>query len=260
MLGFNRIVKRLAFVTTIAATVTTLGLSSSAYAQAQGPAKTVVLVHGAFADGSSWAKVIPFLKQAGLKVVAVQNPLDSLDNDVAFTNRAIDNADGPVVLVGHSYGGVVITQAGLHAKVKSLVYVAAYAPEVGQSLVDTVKPYPEPPGQASFVKDANGFLKVSDDGVFKYFAADLSRPEQEIVAATQGAFSVKAVTAPVTIAAWHKVPVFEVVTTNDTICPPQMQRDQVKRMHAVGIEVPSSHVVMLSHPDVVAKLIIDAAQ
>lgn len=260
MSEFKHIAKRLAVAIALTAAAATLGLSGSAHAQAVGPAKTVVLVHGAFADGSSWAKVIPFLKQAGLKVVAVQNPLDSLDNDVAFTNRALDDAEGPVVLVGHSYGGVVITQAGLHEKVKALVYVAAYAPDVGQSLVDTVKPYPEPAGQAYFVKDSKGFLKVSDEGVFKYFAADLSRPEQEIVAATQGAFSVKAVTAPVTIAAWHKVPAYEVVTTDDTICPPQMQRDQVKRMHAKGVEVPSSHVAMLSHPDVVAKLIIEAAQ
>jgi pimeloyl-ACP methyl ester carboxylesterase len=229
-------------------------------AAAQTPAKTVVLVHGAFADGSSWSRVIPILEKAGLKVVAVQNPLDSLEDDVAVTNRALDLAEGPVVLVGHSWGGVVITEAGLHEKVKALVYVAAYAPDVGQSLVDTVKNYPDPPGQAFFVKDSKGFFKISDQGIFKHFAADLPREDQEVVAATQGAFSSTAIVEPVTKAAWHKVPTFVVVTANDTIFQPQIQRDQVKRMHAKSVEVASSHVAMLSHPEVVAKMIIEAAQ
>ena len=259
MPGVRHALKRTAFAL-LATAGLVAGLPGSANAQAQGPAKTAVLVHGAFADGSSWAKVIPLLESAGLKVIAVQNPLDSLEDDVAFTNRALDLAEGPVVLVGHSYGGVVITQAGVHPKVKALVYVAAYAPDVGQSLADVVKPYPEPPGQAFFMKDKNDFLKVSDEGVFKHFAADLPRDEQIVVAATQGAFSLKAIHTPVTKAAWHSVPVFEVVTANDTIASPQMQRDQVKRMHATAVEVPSSHVAMLSHPDVVAKLILDAAK
>jgi pimeloyl-ACP methyl ester carboxylesterase len=229
-------------------------------AAAQTAAKTVVLVHGAFADGSSWQRVIPLLKEAGLKVIAVQNPLDSLENDVAFTNRALDLAEGPVVLVGHSWGGVVITQAGLHPKVKSLVYVASYAPDVGQSLLDTVKNYPEPAGQAFFVKDSQGYFRISDEGVFKHFAADLPIEQQVVVAATQGAFSSKAIQEPVTIAAWHKVPSYAVVTTNDTINPPQMQRDQAKRLNAKAVEVASSHVAMLSHPEVVAKVILDAAK
>ena len=259
MNDFNAAWKGLARLTT-AAFVLACGLCGPASAEAQGPAKTVVLVHGAFADGSSWSKVIPILERAGLKVVAVQNPLDSLENDVAFTNRAIASAEGPVVLVGHSYGGVVITQAGLADKVKALVYVAAYAPDVGQSLADTAKPYPASPGQATFVKDDQGFLKISDDGIFKYFAPDLPRPEQVVVAATQGAFSLKAVNAPVTVAAWHKVPSFMVITTNDEIASPQMQRDEAKRMNAKSVEVASSHVAMLSHPDVVARLIIDASK
>jgi len=244
----------------VAALILVATFTVPAMAQAQGPAKTVVLVHGAFADGSSWAKVIPLLKKAGLKVIAVQNPLDSLEHDVAFTNRALDLAEGPVVLVGHSWGGVVITEAGLHEKVKSLVYVASYAPDVGQSLVDTVKGYPEAPGQAFFVKDAKGFFRISDEGVFKHFAADLTPAEQEVVAATQGAFSSTAVVTPVTKAAWKKVPTFVVVSGNDTINPPQMQRDQVKKLDARSVEVASSHVVMLSHPDVVAKMILEAAR
>ena len=236
------------------------GAATPLHAAQQGAAKTVVLVHGAFADGTSWHKVIPLLKAAGLKVIAVQNPLDSLDNDVAFTNRALDIAEGPVVLVGHSWGGVVITQAGLHEKVKSLVYVASYAPDVGQSLVDVVKPYPEPAGQAFFTKDSKGYLKISDEGVYKHFAADLPRAEQEVVAATQGTFAAIAPATPVTKAAWHTVPSFIVISGNDSVAPPQMQRDNVKKLKAKGTEIPSSHVAMLSHPEAVAKVIIEASR
>lgn len=246
------------FIAATAVLASSLAFGSHA-AHAQAPARTVVLVHGAFADGSSWHKVIPHLLKAGLQVIAVQNPLDSLDNDVAFTHRALDIAEGPVVLVGHSWGGVVITQAGVHEKVKSLVYVAAYAPEVGKSLVDSTKDYPVPPGRAFFV-NSKGFLKISDEGIFKHFAADLPRPEQEIVAATQGAFSTVGPSQPVTQAAWQKVPTFAVVASNDTIIPPQLQRDQVKRMNAKAIEVPSSHVAMLSQPEAVARLIIEASK
>jgi len=230
-------------------------------AMAQTAAKTVVLVHGAFADGSSWHKVIPLLEKAGLQVVAVQNPLESLEGDVAFTNRALDLAEGPVVLVGHSWGGVVITEAGVHEKVKSLVYVASYTPDAGQSLVDTVKGYPDSPGRASFMADSKGYLKLSDEGIFKYFAPDLPREEQIVVAATQGAYNRTAPAQPVTKAAWRKVPSFVLVSGNDQIAPPQMQRDRAtKLLKATVKEVPSSHVAMLSHPEEVASFIIQAAK
>jgi len=245
-------------ITLFAAMASDVG--SPLLAAERGPAKTIVLVHGAFADGTSWQKVIPILKQAGLKVIAVQNPLDSLENDVAFTNRALDLAEGPVVLVGHSWGGVVITQAGTHEKVKSLVYVAAYVPDIGQSLIDTVKPYPEPASQPFYTKDEKGYLKISDEGIFKHFAADLPRAEQEIVAATQGAFSTVAIATPVTKAAWRTVPSYVVVTANDTIAPPQMQRDNAARIKAMMTELPSSRVAMLSHAEAVAKVIVDAAK
>lgn len=229
-------------------------------AGAQTPAKTAVLVHGAFADGSSWQKVIPLLLKAGLKVVAVQNPLESLESDVAATNRALDLAEGPVVLVGHSWGGVVITEAGVHEKVKSVVYAAAYTPDVGQSLVDTLKGYPEPAGRKGYAPDSKGYLKLSDDGVFTYFAPDLSRAEQEIVAATQGTYNRIAPTQPVTKAAWRKNPAFVLVSGNDLIIPPEMQRERAKLIKATVAEVPSSHVVMLSHPDAVARMILEAAR
>ena len=250
--------KLIALAVTLATSLE-LPMDVAAHEAVRGSARTAVLVHGAFADGTCWQRVIPLLQKAGLKVIAVQNPLDSLENDVAFTHRALELAEGPVVLVGHSWGGVVITQAGLHEKVKSLVYVAAFIPDVGQLLVDTKKNYADPPGQAFIAKDAAGFLRISDEGVFKHFAADLPRAEQAIVAATQGAFS-KAVVQPVTQAAWRAHPSFVLVTTNDTIASPQMQRDQVKKIGATSAEVASSHVAMLSHPEAVAKLILDAAK
>jgi pimeloyl-ACP methyl ester carboxylesterase len=234
-----------------------MGLPASAAALR---AKTVVLVHGAFADGSSWQKVIPYLEKAGLKVIAVQNPLDSLDGDVAATKRAIRNAEGPVVLAGHSWAGVVITEAGNDEKVQSLVYVAAYAPDKGESLQSASSKYPNPESLSTFVKDPDGYLTISDEGIRKYFAADLSPEDQAIVAATQGPFHVRTLTAPVSQAACRAKPTFMVVATKDAIIPPQMERDQVKAAKATAIEVPSSHVAMLAFPKEVADLIIKAAE
>ena len=227
---------------------------------AQLKAKTAILVHGAFADGSSWEKVIPYLEKAGLKVIAVQNPLDSLDNDVATTKRAIRNAEGPVVLVGHSWAGAVITEAGNDEKVKSLVYVAAYAPDNGESVHSATSKYPDPESLKTFVKDPDGYLTISEEGVKRYFAADLPSEEQAIVAATQGPFHIRTLTAPVSQAAWREKPTFMVVATKDAIIPPQMERDQVKAAKATAIEVPSSHVAMLSFPKEVSELIIKAAE
>ena len=227
---------------------------------AQPKARTAILVHGAFADGSSWQKVIPYLEKAGLKVVAVQNPLDSLDNDVAATKRAIRNAEGPVVLVGHSWAGAVITEAGNDEKVKSLVYVAAYAPDKGESVHSATSKYPDPESLKTFVKDPEGYLTISDEGIRKYFAADLSPHEQAVVAATQGPFHVSTLGAPISQAAWRVKPTFMVVATKDAIIPPQMESDQVKAAKATAIEVPSSHVAMLSFPKEVAELIIKAAE
>jgi len=236
-----------------------LSLSTPAWA-ADAPAKTVVLVHGAFADGTSWQKVIPRLEKAGLKVVAVQNPLDSLDNDVSATKRAINNAEGPVVLVGHSWAGVVITQAGTDPKVKSLVYVAAYAPDKGQSLADITSKYPQLESRKEYMKDDDGFLRISDQGIKKYFAADLDPESKAVVAATQGPFHVSCLTAQVSEAAWREKPTFMVVATKDQIIPPQLEADQAKAANAKAIEIPSSHVAMLSHPKEVSELIIEASK
>ncbi len=235
-------------------------LASTAALAADTPAKTVVLVHGAFADGTSWQKVIPHLEKAGLKVIAVQNPLDSLDNDVSAAKRAIKNAEGPVVLVGHSWAGVVITEAGADPKVKSLVYVAAYAPDKGQSLEDITSKYPQLESRKEYMKDDDGFLKISDQGIKKYFAADLDPETKAVVAATQGPFHIRCLSAKVTAAAWREKPTFMVVATKDQIIPPQLEKDQVKAANAKAIEIPSSHVAMLSHPKEVSDLIIEAAK
>ena len=223
-------------------------------------AKTAILVHGAFADGSSWQKVIPLLAKAGLKVIAVQNPLDSLENDVAFTKRTIKEAEGPVVLIGHSWGGVVITEAGNDPKVKSLVYVAAYAPDTGQSLRDLISKYPPSEGRKAFLKDDEGYLRLSDEGVAKYFAPDLTPNEQKLIAAVQGRYHERTFTASVSKAAWRDKPTFIVISTKDQVNAPQIQKDQAKLAKATAIEVPGSHVVMLSHPKQVADHIIRAAK
>lgn len=235
-------------------------LASTAVLAADAPAKTVVLVHGAFADGTSWQKVIPHLEKAGLKVIAVQNPLDSLDNDVSAAKRAIKNAEGPVVLVGHSWAGAVITEAGADPKVKSLVYVAAYAPDKGQSLEDITSKYPVLESRKEYMKDDDGFLRISDQGIKKYFAADLDPESKAVVAATQGPFHIRCLSAKVTAAAWREKPTFMVVATKDQIIPPQLEKDQVKAANAKAIEIPSSHVAMLSHPKEVSDLIIEAAK
>lgn len=163
-------------------------------------------------------------------------------------------------MVGHSWAGVVITEAGSDEKVKSLVYVAAYAPDRGESLQSKASKFPAPEGRNNFVKDPDGFLRIDDEGIRKYFAADLPSEEQAIVAATQGPFHVRATTASVSRAAWREKPTFMVVATKDSIIAPQLQRHQAEAASAIAIELPSSHVAMLSHPREVAELIIKAAE
>jgi len=223
------------------------------------PAKTVVLVHGAFADGSSWNAIVPLLQAKGLKVIVVQNPLSSLADDVQFTSRAINDAQGPVVLVGHSWGGAVITQAGSDDKVKALVYVAAFAPSVGQSLVDTVKAFPTPAGFASIVADRAGFLKLPPEAVAKYFAPDLPAAQANLIAVSQGALFGKNVEDKLTKAAWETRPSWYVVAENDQMFNPAAQRDAAKKIKATVTALPTSHVPMLSRPKDVAEVIIAAA-
>jgi pimeloyl-ACP methyl ester carboxylesterase len=222
--------------------------------------RNVVLVHGAWADGSSWAKVIPLLEKAGLNAVAVQNPLTSFEDDMAATKRAIALADGPVILVGHSWGGVVISDAGADPKVAGLVYVAAFAPEVGQAVGDLGKDLPPPPGGAEIRPDAGGYLTMTTKGVFENFAQDLPLAQKKLIFATQGATNSSVFGAKVANAAWKTKPTWYVVASNDRMIQPDLERSFAKTMKAKTITLPSSHVPMLSHPNEVAKLIIEAAR
>jgi len=229
-------------------------------AAAAGGVRNVVLVHGAWADGSSWAKVIPLLEKAGLKAVAVQNPLTSFDDDVAATKRAIALADGPVILVGHSWGGVVITEAGADPKVAGLVYVAAFAPEAGVPVGELGKDFPPPPGAAEIRPDAAGYLTLTTKGVMEFFAGDLPLAQRKLIAATQGQTNSTVFGAKVANAAWKTKPSWYVVAANDKMIQPDLERQFAKNIKAKTITVPSSHVAMLSHPNEVAKLIIEAAK
>jgi pimeloyl-ACP methyl ester carboxylesterase len=232
-----------------------------ATADAPKPAvRNVVLVHGAWADGSSWAKVIPLLEAAGLHVVAVQNPLTSLQDDVAAVQRAIALQDGPVLLVGHSYGGAVITEAGTDPKVAGLVYVAAFAPDAGQAIGELGKEFSPAPGGAEIRPDAGGFLMMTRKGIEEDFAQDLPRAERKILAATQGPINGAALGAKVTNAAWKTKLTWYVVAANDRMIAPDLERQFAKTMKAKTITVPSSHVPMLSHAQQVAKLIIEASK
>jgi pimeloyl-ACP methyl ester carboxylesterase len=218
-----------------------------------------VLVHGAWADGSSWSKVIPLLEAKGLHVVSVQNPLTSLADDVAATKRAIALQDGPVILVGHSYGGAVITEAGNDPKVVGLVYVAAFAPGDGESVGSISKPYPPTPLGGELRPDAQGFLSVTPKGIAEDFAQDLSDAEQQILTATQGPTNAADFGATITTAAWKTKPSWFVIAGNDRAIPPELEKSEAATMKATSITVATSHVAMLSHPKEVAELIEQAA-
>jgi len=222
-------------------------------------ARNIVLVHGAFADGSSWSKVIPLLQSKGYKVTSVQNPLTSFQDDVAATRRAIAAQDGPVILAGHSYGGVVITEAGNDPKVVGLVYVAAFAPDAGQSIVDISKDFPKPIGLEKIAPQPDGFLLLSPEGIETGFAQDLSKEEKDLLTAVQPQTSGSIFAAQPSQAAWHNKPSWYIVASNDHMIAPEQEVSMAKQLKATTTTLPSSHVVMLSHPREVAKVIEDAA-
>lgn len=221
--------------------------------------KNIVLVHGAFADGSSWAALIPALQTKGYNVIAVQNPLTSLEDDVAATQRAIALMDGPVLLVGHSYGGMVITEAGNDPKVAGLLYVCALVPDDGQSAQDVTKNYPSP-GSAEFKLDASGFLTMSNQGINAHFAQDLKAEERNVIYATQGPWAAKATAGKVSKAAWKNKPSWFLIGTDDHMVPVELARTEAKMIKATTLELKTSHVPMVSQPAKVAAFIIGAAE
>jgi pimeloyl-ACP methyl ester carboxylesterase len=216
------------------------------------------LVHGAFADGSSWAKVIPLLEAKGLHVVAVQNPLTSLADDVAATKRAIANQDGPVILVGHSWAGMVISEAGNDPKVVGLVYVAALVPDENQSANDVLKPYSPPPGFAEAKPDAAGFLSLTRKGIDEDFVPDVPAAERAIVYATQGRWNSACLSDKVSAPAWTTKSSWY-IAVNDRMLSPEYEQAIAKHIHATTTTLPTGHVPMLSKPKEVAAVIIDAA-
>lgn len=222
--------------------------------------KNIVLVHGAFADGSSWSKVIPLLQSKGYNVFAVQNPLTSLQDDVAATKRAIAAMDGPVLLVGHSWAGVVITEAGNDPKVKGLMYVCAFAPDDNQSLTDVAKDFPPAHGNTAVQVSPSGFLSLSSQGINEDFAQDLPPAERNVIFATQGEWGAQCTTAKVSSASWKNKPTWFIVGTEDHMINPDLERAEAKRMKATTIELKTSHIPMVSQPKNVADFIIAAAQ
>lgn len=219
---------------------------------------TVVLVHGAFADASSWNKVIPLLERWGVHAVAVDAPLTSLGDDVAATRRAIDAAPGRVVLVGHSWGGTVITEAGSDDKVSALVYVAAFAPDVGQNTADQGKGFPAPPG-LSQLQERNGQLWLSETGARQDFAPDLGAKASRHVFAGQRPITASAFGESLTHAAWRDKPSWYVVSRMDRMIAPELQTATARRIGAELESVGSSHASPLARPTEVAYAILEAA-
>jgi pimeloyl-ACP methyl ester carboxylesterase len=224
-----------------------------------GPVKNIVLVHGLFADGSSWGKVIPLLQAKGYHVTAVQNPTTSLDADVDAVKRALAQQDGPTLLVAHSYGGMVISQAGDDPKVKGLVYIAARAPDAGEDYPALTKKYKAAPASAGLHWSADGYGALSEQAFVNDFAGDLPKAEAEAYYAVQQPIGKPITMAKTTVAAWHDKPTWYAVSTEDRTIDPDLERFMASRMHAHTIELKSSHVSLISHPTEVANLILEAA-
>ncbi|MDI3383546.1 alpha/beta fold hydrolase [Xenophilus aerolatus] len=224
------------------------------------PQPTVVLVHGAWADASSWGRVIPLLQRAGVAVKAVQNPTTSLAADVAATRHALDQLDGPVVLAGHSWGGTVITEAGNDPKVKALVYVAAFAPDVGESTGDQVAAHPAPPGLSTVSADTTGSLVMSVEGFLHNVAQDLPAEEARVLAAVSPPLGASTFGDKVTQAAWQTRPNWYVLSTEDRAVSVELQHALSARLKARTTELAASHMSLLSQPQAVAEVILDAVR
>lgn len=242
----------------IAAALLTLGLVAGIAGPVLADQPSVVIAHGAFADGSDWAKVVGLLQDEGVHVQAVQNPLESLAGDVTVTTRAIDNQPGDVVLVGHSWGGMVITEAGNHPKVANLVYVAAFAPDSGQSVEDLTRNQPEPPGSANIMADSHGWLSLSPQGVAEDFAQDVPEAQARVMAATQGPIKASAFGETVSTAAWRTKPSWFIVSEEDRMILPELQQVMARQIGADITLLPTSHVPQQSRPADVAGVILEA--
>lgn len=223
------------------------------------PVKNVVLVHGAFADGSGWKNVYTILTQKGYNVSIVQIPLTSLKDDVAATKVVLDRIEGPVVLVGHSWGGAVISEAGIDPKVKSLVYVAAFVPEVGESVGQLATSLPAAPENGVTAPDKNGYVFYDKTKFHSGFAGDISQVESDFMADSQVPIVAASFGATLEHAAWKSKPSFGVLSTQDKSLLPEIQRKMYKRANSIITEVKASHVVFISQPEEVSAVIVKAS-
>ena len=221
-------------------------------------ARNVVLVHGLFADGSSWSEVIARLQAAGLNTTSVQNPLTTLPDAVASAQRVLARQDGPTVLVGHSFSGMIVTEAGVHPNVSAVVYVAARAPDAGEDYSELAKKFPAPPASAGIVFDGDEG-RLSEAAFLRDFAGDLPEAKAKVLYAVQEPFHKALLTGKTTHAAWRSKPSFYAVSTEDRTINPDLERFMAKRMRATTIEVKASHLSLISHPDEITQLILEAA-
>jgi len=248
---------RRTFVSATVAAASSL-LVGTAHAQQPTKAKNVVLVHGLFADGSSWSEVIPRLQAAGLNVTSVQNPLTTLPEAVDSALRVLSRQDGPTVLAGHSFSGMIVTDAGVHPNVSAVVYVAARAPDAGEDYTELAKKFPTPPASAGIVFDGDEG-RLSEEAFLRDFAGDLPEAKAKALYAVQWPFHKTLLGGKTTHAAWRSKPSWYAVSTEDRTINPDLERFMAKRMGAKTIEVKASHVSLISQPDAIANLILEAA-
>jgi pimeloyl-ACP methyl ester carboxylesterase len=241
-----------------AGAVSTLIPAAAAQQSAPVAARNVVLVHGLFADGSCWSEVIARLQAKGLNVTAVQNPLTTLPEAVASAERVLARQDGPTVLVGHSFSGMIVTEAGVHPNVSALVYVAARAPDAEEDYGALAKTFPTPPASAGIVFDGDEG-RLSEAAFLRDFAGDLPEAKAKVLYATQEPFQKALLAGKTTHAAWRSKPSFYAVSTEDRTINPDLERFMAKRMGAKTIEVKASHLALISQPDAIANLILEAA-
>jgi pimeloyl-ACP methyl ester carboxylesterase len=221
-------------------------------------ATDVVLVHGAYADGSSWSEVIPRLQAAGLAVTAVQHPLTTLEAGVDVTRRALALTTGPTVLVGHSFAGMIITEAGVDPAVSALVYVAARGPDAGEDYGALARTFPTAPASAGLVW-SDGYGRLNEEAFLRDFAGDLAPERARALYAVQGPIADTLFTGKTTQAAWRHKPSWYAVSTQDRTIDPDLERFMAKRMGATTIEVAASHLSLVSHPAEISDLILTAA-
>jgi len=244
----------------VAMSVLAAFLSAGASAQSHAPtqARNVVLVHGAWADGSSWSEVIWRLQSSGLRVTAVQNPLTSLADSVAATRRALALQDGPTVLVAHSWGGTVVSEAGMDPKVTALVYVAARAPDAAEDFVSLSGKFPTMPVRAG-VQERDGFTQISEAAFLAFFANGVPRDRARVLFAVQEPTAASLFKERTTVAAWRFKPTWYAVSKRDQTISPDLERFLADRMKATTVELEAGHLSLVSHPQEIADLILAAA-